>query len=217
MLSLPPPSPHAADFLICLRVASLGCAPGELHPPCTRGAAAASAAAATPSWDAALRQLRASWRPTWQLRLACVTALLAPLLLLLQQLLLPAAPRAPLLPLPAASLASLLAALCCAWACLPRRVVAERVLAVAGVGLQCIALREDGTLLWRPLLRADAVAGVALHEGLQRCGVEWFICAMPAPSQPQQALFLPLLHARPRLPGLIEVLRGLRGVFPVVN
>ena len=191
------------DYVIHLRSACLGCAPGEVAPPCARRRAAPAAGG---TWDSAAATLRSAWLPFWYARLALVCALLIVALRA-------ALPRAP-------APAALAAALCAAWLLLPRRVVAERVQALPGGGLLCTALREDGMAVARAPLPPAALAGVALREGLRRCGVEWYLCAVVRGGGREEAggapqLFLPLQHARPRLVGLVRLLRALRAVFPV--
>ena len=183
------------DFLLHLRVAGAGCAPGERLPRFARRAAALPAGA---SWDAAAASLRGVWLPFWYLRL-CLSALLFCAAL---RRLLPAA-------------AACAAAPALAWLLLPRRVVAERVLALRGGGLRCSALREDGTVVLRAPPPAAALASVALREAVRRCGVEWFLCAVVEGGGEGGTRFLPLAHARPRLPELVRLLRALRTVFPV--
>jgi len=192
-LSPPPYSIHGVDFLVFLRCAAVCCARAPARPP------------AGSTWGAAVASLREAWLPCWYSRMLLSAALLY-------------VPLRGVLAAPAA----FAVALCATWLLLPRRVVAERVLALPGGGLQCAAVREDGTVVLRPHLPAAALSSVALREGLRRCGVEWYLCAVVRGGSgggggaARPALFLPLLHARPRLPGLVHLLRGLRTVFPVV-
>jgi hypothetical protein len=146
--------------------------------------------------------LARAWLPHWRLRLLlCTAAAALPLHCLL-------AAAAPLRALPPPLLLALAAALALALAraCLPRRVIAERLQAHAAAGLACSQLHEDGSERQRAPLPRRAIASVVLNEGFQACSVRYYLAAVV---RGQGELFLPLLVAQPRLPVLTAVLAAL--------
>lgn len=170
-----------------------------LHPPAEPPPSAGTPLAA---------RLARAWLPHWRLRLLlCAAAAALPL-----HCLLAAAAAAPSRALPPPLLLALAAALALALAraCLPPRVIAERLQAHAAAGLACSLLHEDGSERQRAPLPRRAIASVVLNEGFQACSVRYYLAAVV---RGQGELFLPLLVAQPRLPVLVTVFAALSERF----
>lgn len=183
---------------------SLGCLAGER----ALGAAVALPVGAAEPFAA----LRAAWAPWFYLRLALLSIFCAPLAYLLWVAALgggavgagAAGAAAPCLATSGLAL----------WVLLPRRVVAERVEALPGLGLACSALWEDGAQASRALVPQRAIACVVLNEGISACSVHHYLAVLVRQGEAvQDKLFLPLLTARPKLAGLLELFQGLARMY----
>ena len=144
-----------------------------------------STCASSPISDVAA--LRAALRRAWRVRVAGTSALLAALVLatfLPQRHLYLHATE--LLAIVAATTAGALSAV---WVCLPRRIAAESLVALPGVGIERGVIMEDGVLrvddgAWAHVggggrvLHARSILGVILYEAFSRCAVYWFVAVL---------------------------------------
>lgn len=86
---------------------------------------------------------------------------------------------------------------------------AESVLAVRGVGLQFTAEFDDGSRAVR-FVDARAVRAVVMNEGVEGCGVHYYIAVVAAGQREMQLAFP---YTRPRLAVAAPIFREIHNVM----
>ena len=123
-----------------------------------------------------------------------------------------AATSSPSLPAAAAALLVCVLLLVVARTLHSRRIVAERVLAVRGLGITASSERADGSTASRTFVDAGNLRSVLVSEAMQGCDVRFHLACIVAG---HASLLLPFEAARPRLPVLAKVYRELSRVVNV--